>query len=250
MKPVSIFIVEDKMVISENIETMLLHAGFAIAGKAAKGEVAAEKILSVKPDIVLMDIQLAGKMDGIDTAIQINSQVSIPIIYLTDHSDEKTFERAKKTNPAAYLLKPFSARELSIAIELAFYNASKGLTAAIGPNKTIMETSFVFKDRLFLKDTEGIFRIDIDDIFWIEAGGSYCDVHTTKKKYTRTVSLKSFLEDFSHPLLVRIHRSYAVNIDKVIAINGNMLTIDDGKNTAIQIGDNYKVEVHKLFKII
>ncbi len=250
MKPVSIFIVEDKMVISESIETILLKAGFTIAGKATKGEIAAEQILVVQPDIVLMDIQLAGKLDGIDTAIKINSQTSIPIIYLTDHSNEETFERAKKTNPAAYLLKPFSARELSIAIELAFHNSSKGITAAIGPNKTIPETSFVFKDRLFLKDGETIFRIDIQDISWVEADGSYCYVHTTKKKYTRAVSLKSFLEDFSHPLLVRIHRSHAVNIDKVIAINGNMLTLDDEKNTAIQIGENYKTEVSKLFKIV
>jgi DNA-binding LytR/AlgR family response regulator len=250
MKPVSVFIVEDKAVIAESIEKMLMQAGFYVAGKATRGEAVLEQVKIALPDIILMDIQLAGKMDGIATAEKIKETITIPIIYLTDFSDVATVERAKKTQPANYLLKPFDAKGLRIAIEVAFYNTSKGITPPSGEIKAVETTSFKVENNLFIKDGDMLFRITIEDIIWIEAGGSYCYVHAKTKKYTRTVSLKDFLEELNHPDIIRIHRSHAVNIRHVTSINGNVVMLAAAKNKELQIGENYKQEVHNHYRAI
>ena len=73
------------------------------------------------PDLVLMDIKLEGEMDGIDTAIYLRSQLDIPVIYLTAHSDDALLERAKRSHPLGYLVKPYKERDLYSAIEMALF---------------------------------------------------------------------------------------------------------------------------------
>jgi signal transduction histidine kinase len=85
------------------------------------GEEAIQKVKENNPDLVLMDIHLSGKMDGIEAASQIHSFSDIPIIYLTAFSDDKTLSRAKITEPYAYMIKPLKDRELQINIEIAFF---------------------------------------------------------------------------------------------------------------------------------
>src|SRR4051812_40110190 len=114
MKPARILIVEDKTVIAEALAATLEKAGYSIAGKATSGEEALMLLEAEIPDVVLMDIHLDGKLDGIQTAEQINKLYSVPVIYLTDFHDEATISRAKHTRPAAYLLKPYQQKDLLI----------------------------------------------------------------------------------------------------------------------------------------
>lgn len=121
MTDTEILIVEDEVIVARNIEKRLIRAGYKVAGIASSGEEAIELAASLKPDLVLMDIKLKGKMDGIDAANAIRNSYRLPIIYLTSYTDEETFQRAKITEPFGYLIKPFELKELNRSVEMALY---------------------------------------------------------------------------------------------------------------------------------
>ncbi len=246
MKPARILIVEDKSIIAESLAASLEKAGYSISGKAASGEEALRIIENEIPDLVLMDIHLSGKLDGIQTVERLNRKNSIPVIYLTDFHDAEIIERAKHTHPQAYLLKPWQEKELLIAIEIAFFNASTGKEAQPGTAQKPTEEFFSFTDRFFIKDKDILHRVNVSDILWVEAGGAYCTIMTVQKSHTLTMNLGNFNEKFNHPLLVRVHRSYVVNMDKVTGINGNMLIMETGEKE-IPIGETYRDDVNKRF---
>jgi len=116
-----ILVVEDDNVIGLQIEHILSHLGYEMVGKLTSGEEAVEKVEGIKPDLILMDILLAGKMDGVEAAEQIKQKSNVPIIYLTSMADDATLQRAKITDPVGYILKPFDERILHITLETALY---------------------------------------------------------------------------------------------------------------------------------
>ena len=116
-----ILIVEDEGIVARETELRLKDLGYAVCGLAASGTEAIKKAEKARPDVVLMDIMLKGEMDGIEAAEQIHSKFNVPVVYVTAHADETTLQRAKRTEPMGYLLKPFNERELHAAIEIAIY---------------------------------------------------------------------------------------------------------------------------------
>jgi PAS domain S-box-containing protein len=117
----AVFIVEDESIVANDIRDALVHLGYTVTGMARSGEIALEKIGEAKPDLILMDIQLAGKLDGIETADKIRETHNIPIVYLTANSDTPVLDRAKATEPYGYVLKPFDERDLKSTIEIALH---------------------------------------------------------------------------------------------------------------------------------
>ncbi len=116
-----ILIVEDEIIIAEGLQRKLKTMGYDVPIIVSSGEETIKRIKENDPDLVLMDIVIHGKMDGIETAEQIHSLFDIPVVFLTAFADEKTLERAKITEPFGYLIKPFKERELQITIEIALY---------------------------------------------------------------------------------------------------------------------------------
>lgn len=116
-----ILVVEDQNIIALDLKGRLTTLGYLVPAIVAYGEEAVVKAGEVKPDLVLMDIVLKGEMDGVQAAEQIHQQFGLPVIYLTAHSDERTLQRARLTEPYGYILKPFEDRELNMAIEIALY---------------------------------------------------------------------------------------------------------------------------------
>lgn len=122
VQPITILIVEDEKIVAIDMKNMLENLGYKVTDIAISGEEALEKVDKDKPDIVLMDIMLNnGGMDGIETAHEIRSRYSIPVLYVTAYADEHTLERAKVTAPYAYILKPFEEKELHTTIQVALY---------------------------------------------------------------------------------------------------------------------------------
>jgi PAS domain S-box-containing protein len=119
-----ILIVEDEAIVASDIALTLRSLRYSVIGTVATGEDAVAKAASSHPDLVLMDIRLAGEMDGIHAAHLIHKEQPIPIIFLTAHADHATLNRAKAIAPYAYLVKPFSPRELEAALETALFRAS------------------------------------------------------------------------------------------------------------------------------
>ncbi len=121
MNKKQILIVEDERIVATDIKMSLQKFEYAVCGIAHSGEEAVKKAEENHVDLVLMDIALEGEMDGIEAASIIRSRFNIPVVYLTAHSDEKTLERAKITEPFGYILKPFMDKDLHATIDMAFY---------------------------------------------------------------------------------------------------------------------------------
>ncbi|MDK2825124.1 MAG: two-component system, response regulator PdtaR [Methanolobus sp.] len=120
-----IMIVEDEKIVALDIKDSLEHFGYSVPCMADSGEDAISFIDKCQPDLILMDIVLKGKIDGIEAARTIRDNYDIPVIYLTAYSDEKTLQRAKLTEPFGHILKPFDERELRTNIEIALYKREK-----------------------------------------------------------------------------------------------------------------------------
>lgn len=121
MAEIQILVVEDESIVAEDIRRSLQKLGYAVPSVVASGEEAVKKVEEISPDMVLMDIMLAGEMDGIEAADKIRSNFNVPVVYLTAYSDGKILERAKLTEPFGYIIKPFKERELQINVEIALY---------------------------------------------------------------------------------------------------------------------------------
>ena len=124
MSKLSILIVEDEAIVAEDLANKIQQLGYDVAGTTATGEEAVELARRLRPALVLMDIHLAGAMDGITAAEQIHRESKLPVLFLTAHSDTSTVERAQQAGALGYILKPFDERDLRIQIEMAIIKHS------------------------------------------------------------------------------------------------------------------------------
>ena len=121
MTQARILVVEDECIVALDIQDRLESLGYEVPATVASGERAIEQAGALGPDLVLMDIQLQGRMDGVEAADQIRQRFGIPVIYLTANADHPTVQRAKITEPFGYVIKPFEERDLHTTIEVALY---------------------------------------------------------------------------------------------------------------------------------
>ena len=149
-----ILIVEDEGITALEIQTKVENWGYDVVGVVSSGEDAVKIALETKPNLILMDIVLKEKLNGIEAARIIKKTQDVPVIYLTAYGDEKTLQNAKLTIPHAYILKPFEENELKFAIEMALF-------------KHEMETKLKRSEEKYRTLAENardiIFIIDLDD---------------------------------------------------------------------------------------
>ena len=124
MTEARIMVVEDEAVVARDIAAQLTMLGYVPAGHATRGQEAIAMALALRPDLILMDVQLGGTMDGITAAGEIRAQTMIPVVFLTAFASDETLARAKKVHPYGYILKPFSDRELRTVLEMALYKCT------------------------------------------------------------------------------------------------------------------------------
>ena len=121
MNTTQILVVEDENIVAKDIQNRLSRFGYEVTAVASSGEEALEKAAEFRPDLVLMDIMLRGKMDGTETAGKMRKQFNVPVVYLTAYADNATLQRARITEPFGYILKPFEEQALHTTIEMALY---------------------------------------------------------------------------------------------------------------------------------
>ncbi len=146
-----ILVVEDEIIVAENLRLRLNDMGYAVPAVVISGEAAILKAKETEPDLVLMDIQLKGEMDGIEAAEQIHTRYKIPIVYLTAYADQETLDRAKVSEPFGYMIKPFEATELYTTIEMALYKDQL--------EKALKESEEKYR-RIIKQQGEGIISLD------------------------------------------------------------------------------------------
>ncbi len=222
---IKILVVEDEMIIGAKISMQLTGLGYEVTGILPRGEEAILHIDENKPDIILLDINLKGKLDGIETALEIQKSANIPIIYLTANSDEATFNRAKITKPFAFISKPFKQLDLQRAIELTISRMAENETGAAAEPAEGEDQSFILKDRIFVRHKEKMVKVLISDILYVEADRNYSRIFTGIKEYLLSITLKTIEEKFPPGLFLRIHRSYIVNMAHIDEVAESHVTI-------------------------
>jgi PAS domain S-box-containing protein/putative nucleotidyltransferase with HDIG domain len=121
MNKTKILVVEDESIVARDIQNMLIGLGYEVTAVVSGAKIAVKMAEETRPDLVLMDVMLQGEVTGVDAAEHIYTQFNIPVVYLTAYADPSTVQRAKKTEPFGYIIKPFEERELQTTIEIALY---------------------------------------------------------------------------------------------------------------------------------
>ncbi len=254
---VKILVLEDEAEIALDIKETLEEFGYHVTRTVSSGEEALKAMTQEPPDLALCDIKINGYMDGIETAEKIKKIQNIPVIFLTAHFERELLDRAKKTHPVNYILKPFSEERLKIAIELALYNHTKNPAEQNTEESEAQPDDYnVASDRIFVKLEGRWVRIFIEEILYLKADGSGCHIITVDNQLVsiKSQNLKNFLEKLKHPKIIRTDRSYAINIDKVAAVDGNTLFLEknDDRNARpvdIPLSDSYRQEVLTLLRL-
>jgi DNA-binding LytR/AlgR family response regulator len=211
---VKILVVEDEMIIGAKISMQLTALGYEVTGILPRGDEALLHIAQNKPDIVLLDIQLKGSMDGIETARQIHQRHPIPIIYVTANADDATFNRAKATRPFAFISKPFKQIDLQRAVELTISQMAERDTGFLETNDG-SEKPYMLSDRIFIRHKERMVKILLDEILFIEADRNYSHLFTQKRDVVLAITLKTIEEKLPVAYFQRVHRSFIINLKHI-----------------------------------
>lgn len=232
-KKARILIVEDDMIIAANISLQLSNLGYEVTGIESRGEEAVNHAKENQPDIILMDINLKGKINGIEAARQIQESIDIPLIYLTANSDDASFQKAKETKPYAFITKPFNKLNLERTIELVI----EKINTEVKGNREINTLSDCMDDRIFIRNNGKLIKLMLDEILYIEAERNYCNIVTLAQNYLIVSPLNAFCEKVESKDFLRVHRSYVVNIKKLDAVADSHLEIN---RKVIPISKMYK----------
>ncbi len=240
MQPLNLVIIEDERIVAADLAARLGRAGYRITAIVDTGEEAIARFAEWKPDLVMVDIRLGGKLDGIQTVAKINEMANTPVIYLTAFSDQATWERAKATAPAAYLTKPFRERDIHSAIELAILaRGSRGKPEAYGQGRG--DQVYGLEDRCFIRTANSRFeKLHYADLLYLEAERSYCHVVTRGRRLLLSESLNQLHGKMDHPHIIRIHRSYAVNLQAIDCVEQRTVIV---AGNILPIGDSYLAHV-------
>jgi PAS domain S-box-containing protein len=150
-----LLLVEDEAIVARDIQAQLFALGYALAAHVTRAEQAIALAGSLRPDLVLMDIELAGEMNGIAAAQAIRIQFALPVVFLTAFVADDILARAKLTEPFGYILKPFSERELGVVLEMALYKHQ----AEIRLVESLMRNQIILDNML-----DSVITIDVDGL--------------------------------------------------------------------------------------
>ncbi len=156
-----ILVVDDEAIITMQLEERLSAMGYTVAGMAASGEEAVEKARRIRPDLVLMDIVMPGKMNGIEAAKIVTGELDIPVVFVTSYADDAIIEKAKSVRPYGYIVKPFNELEIKAAIEVALFRKAAELEEQ-KLKKTALKK--MVPDRETGQPEEGIAYLDLPEI--------------------------------------------------------------------------------------
>lgn len=223
MAKYNVLVVEDDPMIAESLCDILEMLEHKVVGVAENAEAAIEICNETKPDIALLDIQIGGDIDGVDLSELINEQFQIPFIFTTAFADDTTVQRAREKGPFGYIVKPYGVKDINAAVEVAmsaFERLKEAESQADGTSKVIDKS-------MFLKVDYKLIRVMVDDIQYVEAKGDYALFKTAEKGYIVHTTMKRVTERLEPYNFAKVHRSYVVNLSKIVDIEESNLLIEN-----------------------
>jgi len=208
-------IVEDEAIIAKTLQLYLGNLGYEVVFKALSFDTAIKKIAETKADLILLDIKLKGKKGGIDLAEIINEQYKLPFIFVTANSDDATIRHAKEVFPLAFLLKPFTEKDLFSTIEIAMNNFQKG--------KQAIEEEV---DWMMISEGRKRIKLRFEEICYFENNHIYIDIFLQSgKSFKIRDSFSTLISQLPSKHFTKISRSHIVNHQFVDQINTHSLNI-------------------------
>ena len=243
-------VVEDESIVAKDIQLSLKRLGYNVLGIANNGEDAVALSRDLNPDIIIMDIMLKGKINGIEASEHIRKEQNIPIIFLTAYADENTLSKAKITEPYAYIIKPYKEIDLHTSIEMALYKHGKELE--ILKERDMLYNIVENKDNaeyIFVKSKSRLIKLNTNDVLFIEALKDYVVINTSTTRYTIHSTMKDIQKKMPEDKFLRVHRSYIVNLNKISEIESPNLILEDN-NKIIPIGGSFKEDLLSKINLI
>lgn len=247
MDNINVLIIEDTVAESDALVKVLSENNYNIVGIAQTYQDALTMFYQNTIDIVVIDVFLDGKPDGITFAETINIVPNgvKPFVFLTSSKDRQIFERAKLTRPFSFLMKPFNELEILYALEMAvekFYEQTNVFHSED-------QNTVISNDTLFIKKNKSLKKVKIEDIVYIEVEDRYCNIITDVEKFVILISLTKIIHLLDPSKFCQTHRNYIVNISKIeeIIVNDNLVILKG--NHKVTLSDKYKDFV-KNFRIL
>lgn len=214
-----ILIVEDEEWIAEDMKEVLEKDGYEVTGIADSYELALLSLRKNQPDLVLLDIRLNGPGSGVDIAREINDRYKVPFLFLSSHIDPKTMEEVLEESPHSILTKPCKPVDLLAGVKLAL---SKGkIEISANTQNSSSDDSF------FVKSEHAYQKIEVSKLYYIKGEGSYVKIQLDNERLVLRATLKDFEFLESHEKLMRVHRSYIINLDYIDKIHSKFLEIKE-----------------------
>jgi len=211
MEKTRILIVEDEILIAEDLKDILASFNMKSVSMAHDKRTAIQMIEELNPQIVLLDIRMEGEKDGLEIGEYLNNNKNISFIYITAHSDVAMVKKIVETQPAGYITKPIKKSDLYASINLAISRKSEI------PEKKILN----------VKDGYSHVIIPQNEILYLESDGNYIHVISENKKLLVRQSLDSIMNELDPGQFFKIHRSYVINIQKVIKYSKKEVQLAD-----------------------
>lgn len=237
----NIYIVEDDKFHLEDIKITIEELQYTCIGYANNPFDALEGIDKKKPDVVLIDIHLNGKQDGIALAKRIKKLLNIPIIFTSSETKNTIINEAAEVNPISYIAKPVSKNSLNAALVLAKNKIR---------NKQIVKDS-KSESEVFIKHNGKLIKVSFVNILFAHTDTkNYCTIVTIdNKRFTVRNSVLGLSKFLNHDIFIQTHRSYIVNWKKVDSISETDQTLNVLEYT-IPIGRSFKEDVYKRLKVL
>jgi DNA-binding LytR/AlgR family response regulator len=234
MTPLKILVVEDIVLTAISLKNSLEKYGYIVTGIARTYAEAREAVLESAPDLALVDIILEeSEFNGIETAEMLAQLHPMPIIFLTANSEFEQFQRAQKTKPAAYLLKPFRISDIVFNVELAYHNFRPVSAAA----ENLLE------GQIMLPTNGGLEMIDLEEVMYLKAGGAYAEViMADETRHLVSVGLGQLEYYFNSYRFFRLSRSFVVNLFYIKRMRDGELVLKNEK-TKIPVPENSRKEL-------
>jgi DNA-binding LytR/AlgR family response regulator len=211
---VKVLIVEDELIIAANLAMQIESYGYQVVETIPRVEEVLPFIKENPADIILLDINLKGDLDGIELAQIIKSEHGTPIIFVTANNDDHHFDRAKAVSPYGFISKPVKKVELQRILSLAVLRIEEEQkTATQIPVKE--EKPVVLNDCIFVRSHGKMIRVMLDDVLYIEADRNYSKITTSQKEYLLVTTLKDLEEKLGNNAFLRTHRSFIVHLKHI-----------------------------------
>ncbi len=230
------YIVEDMGVTRAALISVLQRAGYQYAGSASSAEKAWLEIPQKEITIVIIDVNLTGSKDGIWLAKKIREFKDCAIVFLTAYGSDAILEKIHSTDPDGYIMKPFNNPTLLSSVRLACRNFGKR-----SQEKNVEEI-----EPVIIKSRIGTVKINKADLIYLKSEGNYVHLNTASTTYEVRGKLDDVLLMLDYEKLYRIHRRYAVNIDKIKAIDKNSILVSINQELPVSKSFNYEEMIKRL----